>query len=172
LDSDAAIVAVDVSDVEIAGFRIVGDAATPLGVGVSSTNAMLMVTDVEIQGATIAAAVFDIGASGGLQASDVHDNPGAGIIVRNGAAPRIAHNTFVRNASSGRAAGPMLIEAGGRPEIRANTFIGVVPGAIVGLVGEAAVTLANQNWFPPVPRPAEVPARSGRPGREGRQGPR
>ncbi len=157
-ESDAAVVAIDVSDVELAGFRIVGDAATPLGTGVASANADLTLTDIEILGAAIAAVVFDAGAAGGLLASDVHDNPGAGVIVRNGASPRIAHNTFAANATSGRAAGPMLIESGGTPEIRGNTFIGVAPGAVMGLTGEAAAAFARGNWFDSVPR-----------GRQGRQ---
>jgi hypothetical protein len=89
-----------------------------------------------------------------LLGSDVHDNPGAGVIVRNGAAPRIVHNRFTANASSGRAAGPVLIEAGGRPEIRANTFIGVAPAAIIGLTGETAAAIGFDNWFIAVPRPA------------------
>ena len=114
-ESDAAVVAIDLSDAELAGFRIVGDAATPLGTGVSSANAILTLTDVEISGATTAAVVFDIGAAGGLLASELHDNPGAGVIVRSGASPRVAHNTFTANATSGRAAGPMLIESGGKP---------------------------------------------------------
>src|SRR5260221_4338722 len=157
-ESDAAVVAIDVSDAELAGFRIVGDAATPLGTGVASANADLTLTDIEILGAAIAAVVFDAGAAGGLLASDVHDNPGAGVIVRNGASPRIAHNTFAANATSGRAAGPMLIESGGTPEIRGNTFIGVATRAVMGLTGEAAAAFARGNWFDSVPR-----------GRQGRQ---
>ena len=157
-ESDAAVVASDVSDAELAGFRIVGDAATPLGTGVSSANAMLTLTDVEISGATTAAVVFDVGAAGGLLASDLHDNPGAGVIVRSGASPRVSHNTFTANATSGRAAGPMLIESGGKPEIRGNTFVGVAPAAIIGLTGGEVAAFANGNWFIPVPR--------------GRQGPR
>jgi PPM family protein phosphatase len=157
-ESDAAVVAIDLSDAELAGFRIVGDAATPLGTGVSSANAMLTLTDVEITGATTAAVIFDVGAAGGLLASDLHDNPGAGVIVRKGAAPRVSHNTFTANATSGRAAGPMLIESGARPEIRGNTFIGVLPAAVIGLTGEEAAAFAAGNWFVSVPR--------------GRQGPR
>ena len=157
-ESDAAVVANDVSDAELAGFRIVGDAATPLGTGVSSANAILLLTDVEISGATNAAVVFDVGAAGGLLASELHDNPGAGVIVRSGASPRVAHNTFTANATSGRAAGPMLIESGGKAEIRGNTFVGVAPAAIIGLTGGDAAAFANGNWFIPVPR--------------GRQGPR
>jgi hypothetical protein len=152
-ESEAAVVAIDVSDAELVGFRIVGDAATPLGTGVSSLNATLTLADVEIQGAATAAVVFGTGAAGGLLASDVHDNPGAGVIVRNGAAPRVVHNRFAANASSGRAAGAMLIEAGGRPEIHANTFVGVTPAAIVGLAGGSAAAVGLDNWFIALPRP-------------------
>jgi hypothetical protein len=124
---------------------------------------------VEIQGAQTAAVVFATGAAGGLLASDVHDNPGAGVIVGNGASPRIAHNRFAGNATSARAAGPLLIEAGGRPEIRGNTFIGVTAQAIIGLAGEWGSTVATDNWFLPAPRPTVAPAAAGR---QGRQGPR
>ena len=167
-ESDAAIVAIDVSDAEVAGFRIVGDAATPLGTGVSSANSALTLTDVEIQGAQTAAVVFDTGATGGLLGSDVHDNPGVGVIVRNGAAPRIAHNSFRGNATSGRAAGPILIEAGARPEIRTNTFIGLRPDAIISPAGEGASAIAADNWFVPPPRPSLTPPGAGRRGRGSR----
>jgi PPM family protein phosphatase len=153
-ESDAAVVALDVSDAEIAGFRIIGDAATPLGTGITSTNATLTIADVEIQGAASAAVVFGTGAAGSLVGSDVHDNSGAGVIVKSGATPRIVHNRFAGNASSGRAAGSMLIEAGGRPDIRANTFVGVTPAAIVGLAADRAAALAADNWFVAGPRPS------------------
>jgi hypothetical protein len=129
---------------------------------VSAATSALTLTDVEIQGAQTAAVVFDTGAAGGLLGSDVHDNPGVGVVVRNGAAPRIAHNTFTGNATSGRAAGPMLIEAGARPEIRANIFIGVARDAIVAPAGDVATALAADNWFVPFPRPSSNPAGAGR----------
>lgn len=172
-EADAAVAAVDISGADVVGFRIIGDAATPLGTGVSSTNSALTLTDVEIQGATVAAIVFEVGAAGGLLGSDIHDNPGAGVIVRSGAAPRIAHNAFLRNATSGRAAGPMLIEAGGRPEIRGNTFLGVGPEAIIGLLGESAAAVPRDNWFLALPGMSAPPSvRGGRQGRQGRQGSR
>jgi len=157
-----------VSDAEVAGFRIVGDAATPLGTGVSSANSALTLTDIEIQGAQTAAVVFDTGATGGLLGSDVHDNPGVGVVVRSGAAPRIAHNSFRGNATSGRAAGPILIEAGARPEIRTNTFTGIRPDAIISPAGDGASAIAADNWFVPAPRPSMTPAGAGRRGRGSR----
>jgi len=158
-ESDAAVAAIDVSDAELIGFRIIGDAATPLGTGVSVANATLTLADVEILGAATAGVAFGAGAAGGMLGSDVHDNPGAGVIVRNGASPRIVHNRFAANATSGRAAGPMLIEAGGRPEIRANTFIGATPASIIGLTGQGAAALGIDNWFIALPRPARPGSR-------------
>ena len=167
-ESDAAVVALDVTDAEVVGFRIVGDAATPLGTGVSSVNSSLTIVDVDISGAQTAAVVFGAGAAGAIVASDVHDNPGTGVVVRGGALPRIAHNTFVRNATSDRAAGPMLIESGARPEIRSNTFVGVTPAAVIAPAGAASI--AADNWFIPAPRqPTRPGVRGGQPGRQGRQ---
>src|SRR5262249_41872907 len=50
-EGDPAVVADGVSGAELAGFRIVGDAATPLGTGISAKNAEISVIDVEISGA-------------------------------------------------------------------------------------------------------------------------
>ena len=58
------------------------------------------------------AAIEYVGADGGsLVGANLHDNPGVAIMVRAGASPRIAHNTFARNATSERAAGTLLVEA-------------------------------------------------------------
>ncbi len=165
-ESDAAIVATDVVDAEIAGFRVTGDAATPLGTGVSVTGSSLTLTDVEITGARVAGVVFGAGATGALVASDLHDNPGSAVVIRSDAAPRLSHNTFARNATSERAAGFLLVEAGARPEIAANTFVAVRPAAIVGPTGAAAAAIAADNWFVPAAKPSGRGGRSA--GRGGR----
>lgn len=166
-ESDAAIVAIDITDAEVTGFRIIGDAATPLGTGVLSDNSSLTLTDVEISGAQAAAVVFGAGASGGLLASDLHDNPGTAVEIRSGAQPRIAHNTFARNATSERAPGWMLIEAGASPEIKGNTFVGASAESVIGPTGAAASAIAADNWFL---APSTPPKPAGRAGRQGRQG--
>ena len=167
-ESDAALVALDVSDVEVTGFRIVGDAATPLGTGIFAGNSSLTLVDVEVTGAHTAAVEFGTGASGGVIGSDLHDNPGAGMIVRSGAIPRITHNTLARNATSERAAGPMLIEAGARPDIRFNTFLGISADGVIAPAGAERSALAAENWFVAVVQRATPPARAV-PGRRGRQ---
>ena len=50
-EADAAVVADDITGAELVGFRIVGDAATPLGTGVLVQDSDLSIIDVEITGA-------------------------------------------------------------------------------------------------------------------------
>src|SRR5262249_8079597 len=57
-DFVAAVVSDRVSHAELIGFKIIGDAATPLGVGVGVTESDVAVMDVEIVGATRAAIEF------------------------------------------------------------------------------------------------------------------
>src|SRR5262249_47896645 len=57
-DLVAAVVADRVSHAELTGFKIIGDAATPLGVGVGVTDSDVAVMDVEIVGATRAGIEF------------------------------------------------------------------------------------------------------------------
>ena len=96
----------------LAGFRIVGDAATPLGVGLLARDAAVSVVDVEITGATQAA--LDLaGAGASLVGGDIHDNPGLGLVVRAGASPRIAHSAFNRNGTP-EGIGPSFVGRRGR----------------------------------------------------------
>ena len=51
-DGVAAVVARDVRNAELAGFRIVGDAATPLDTGILVERSYVTIVDVEIVGAS------------------------------------------------------------------------------------------------------------------------
>jgi PPM family protein phosphatase len=161
-ETDAAVVAFEVSDVHFSGFRIEGDAATPLGTGIVIRNSTIVVSDVEISGARNAGVEYAGSEGGSLVAADIHDNPGAAIVVRAGTSPRVAHNAFARNAGSERASGTVLVEASARPAIVANTFNGVTADSVVGPGINRAVILRD-NWFvnAPVEHPAPPP-RSGR----------
>jgi serine/threonine protein phosphatase PrpC len=162
-ETDAAVVAFEVSDVDFSGFRIEGDAATPLGAGIVIRNSSVTVSDVDISGARNAAVEYIGSAGGSLVGGDLHDNPGTAIVVRAGAAPRIAHNTFARNAGSERASGTLLVEAAARPVITGNTFHTVSPDSII-VPGAGRAAILRDNWFisPPVERPTAPPTRSGR----------
>ena len=163
-ESDAAVVAFEVSGGVFSGFRIVGDAATPLGAGVVVRNSDVALSDIEITGAHSAAIEYLGSGGGSVMGADLHDNPGVAIVVRTGASPRITHSTFVRNATSERAAGTLLVEADARPVLTANTFHGVRPESLITPAGFGRGALVRDNWFIDTngERPPAPAARSGR----------
>jgi serine/threonine protein phosphatase PrpC len=157
-DEDAAVVATDVSNVEISGFRIVGDAATPLGTGVIARSAQVRLIDLEITGAARVAVDLGTGEGMMLLGSDIHDNSGAGLALRAGASPRITHSTFSNNGGSEQA---MLIEPGAQPVFVGNFFHSLDPLSFSALDPAARLQLRNVNWFPDA-RPAPAAGRRGR----------
>ena len=145
-EGDAAVVAVGVMGAELAGFRIVGDAATPLGTGVLIRDAVASLVDIEVSGAANAAIVIDGMSFATVLASDVHDNPGAALTIH-AASPRIAHNVFVRNGTSERVDRPFVIDGGADPHFTGNIFHDVRRDA-VGDPGDAGrERFSGDNWF-------------------------
>ena len=84
------------------GFRVSGDSATPLPVGILVQDSSFSIIDVEITGATRAAVEVAGTGTSALMASDIRDNAGSALVVREGHAPRVSHNTFARNGKSDR----------------------------------------------------------------------
>jgi hypothetical protein len=163
-ETDAAVTVGDARDAELTGFRILGDAATPLGIGVIVRDSDATLSDLEIAGARSAAVEFTAGRGASIVAAWLHDNPGVAIAVRGGASPRIAQNAFAANATSEHAAGTLLVEADAHPMIVGNTFAGVRPESVVVPPGSEFGHLARDNWFipPPSPPPAHRPGRGRR----------
>lgn len=167
-DPGPAVVAVGISKAELTGFRIVGDAATPLGVGIGVGGGAVSVIDVEISGATRAGIDFGEGSTATLLGSDIHDNPGAAIIIRASANPRIANNVFSRNGMSEHASGSLVIEAGSTPLFQRNVFVGLSPDIFASLDEGARSALKKLNWFLPLqetvrPRPLGTRGRQSQP---------
>jgi serine/threonine protein phosphatase PrpC len=145
-EADAAIVARDVTDAALEGFRVIGDAATPLGVGVAATNAELSLSGIEVTGAARAALDLDGTSRVSLMGSDIHDNPGLPFVIRPGANATISHNVFIRN---GAAAGPqraLIVQESSATTFVANVFVGISPDAFAGSADSRA-TLVRDNWF-------------------------
>ena len=158
-DEDAAVTVVDVANAELAGFRIVGDAATPLGIGVLTRSASVRLFDLEVTGAARAAIDLGAGQNVMLLASEIHDNPGAGLALRAGGVMRIAHSTFGRNGSSEQAAAALVIEPGARPTFLRNVFHSLDPKALAFLDDASLAQLIADNWFPDAPQGTAAPAR-------------
>ena len=164
-DEDAAVTAVDVAYAELAGFRIVGDAASPLGIGVMTRSSNVRLLDLEITGAARTAVDLGPGDNVMLVGSDIHDNAGIGLAVRAQASARITHNSFSNNSASEQAAAAMLIEPQARPIFLGNVFRGVNPQSLPFIDADIRSQLKTGNVFPDITA-APVPAR-GR-GRNGR----
>jgi hypothetical protein len=159
-EDDAAVVASEVLDAGLSGFRIVGDSATPLGTGVMVRDSEITLSDIEVLGAHSAAVEYSGRSSGSLVAADLHDNSGAALIVRAGAAPRITHNTFMRNLTGRTALAAVVIEAGGRPAMTTNTFVGPRAEAVHAAEPAIAAAVLRDNWI--IEPPAPVPPRPAR----------
>jgi PPM family protein phosphatase len=157
-----AVVADSLTTAGFSGFRIVGDAATPLGVGLLARDATVSIVDVEITGATQAA--LDLGGAGtSIVGSDIHDNPGLGLVVRTGASPRIANSAFARNGTPEGIGHPMVVESGATPTFTSNMFRGVAPDRLGAFDAGMRQTLLRDNWFAGPHRPATT-APAPRPG--------
>jgi serine/threonine protein phosphatase PrpC len=146
-DENPAVVATGLASAELVGFRIVGDAATPLGTGLLVRNSSVSIVDVEITGATRTAVDFAEGSGAGLVASEIHDNPGAAVAIGPGASPRIAHNTFGRNGLGEQGARTLIIEQGAFPRFQRNVFHGVRVEALGAMDDAMRLALMRDNWF-------------------------
>jgi hypothetical protein len=145
-----AVLARNVSDAEFVGFRVSGDSATPLPVGILVQNSTVSIRDVEITGATRAAVEFAGGGTSALMASDIRDNPGPALIVRDGATPRVSHNSFERNGRSDRAAAAVIVQRAS-PTFSSNVFVGMSEASFTGLSDAAAAGVKRDNWFVATP---------------------
>jgi len=147
-EGEPAVVGRDVTGAELAGFRIVGDAKTPLGTGVLIERADVALVDLEVLGATIAALELGTSAAGSVVGLDVHDNPGAGLVIRSGASSRISHSGFTKNGMSERTSAPVIVQAGARVRLEQNVFTGITPDVFRMLPPDTAAAALRQNWFP------------------------
>ena len=149
----AAIVARDITGAALEGFRIVGDAATPLGTGIVVERADVTLTDVEISGAANAAIDARKDSRIRIVGVDVRDNPGSAVAVRAGGFASISHSTFARNATAGRARPILLLEGRGTAQFSSNVFIGDGPAVFPGSSDERTA-FARANFFVDSPAPA------------------
>lgn len=142
----AAVVAAGVAGAELAGFRIIGDAATPLGTGVLIRASQTSLVDIEVTGAANAAVVVDGTSVATMMASDIHDNPGAALAIRSTSA-RLVHNVFVRNGTSEPVRRSFIIDEGANPLFTGNVFQDVSRDALGNLSESEFIVLGRDNWF-------------------------
>jgi serine/threonine protein phosphatase PrpC len=152
---DPAVVATGSASGSLMGFRIVGDAQTPLGVGILIEGSGLSIINVEVSGAATAAVSFARESSAELMSSDIRDNPGVALAIQAGARPRITHNVFNRNGLSQNTPAAFTVEQGAVPFLQQNVFVGMRPDVFIGVDPDIRLRLEHDNWF--------MAARTGRP---------
>jgi hypothetical protein len=155
---EPAVVATGSSSGELVGFKIVGDARTPLGIGILVAGSRLSLVDIEVSGAATAAISFTQDSIATLTGSDIHDNPGAALAIQRNAKPRITHNSFNRNGTSQHTTATFAIEDGAMPVFQQNVFLGVPFNVFEPLDQASRHRVKSENWFLSSPPPA-APAR-------------
>jgi serine/threonine protein phosphatase PrpC len=145
-DHAAAIVATGVTAASFDGFRIVGDAATPLGTGILMADSEVSISDVEITGAARVAIDIGRGSRVRVVAGDIRDNAGAAMAVRSGATAAISHNVFARNGATAGGQRMLIVEPQSAVEFSANVFVGSNANIFSGS-SQASAAFARANWF-------------------------
>jgi hypothetical protein len=131
LSPNVAVFAEDIHDARFAGFDIPG----PGKVGIRIADSDLRVTDVRVSGMQNAG--IEVTGKGEsvvsvIRASEIADNPGAGVSVRENARPRLEHN-LIRHNGYGLALRPgILIEGSAAPTLFGNIIDGNAAEQIVG----------------------------------------
>lgn len=95
----AAITATSVRSGRLSGFRIEGDAAHPLSVGLSLINSNVEVDDLEIIGAQECGIRIQGQSNAVLRANYIHGNSGCGVLISDQSAPRLAGNRISENGT-------------------------------------------------------------------------
>ena len=147
--AEPAVVATGPASGELIGFKIAGDARTPLGVGILVEGTGVTLTDIEVSGAAIAAISFARDSSAALRGSDIHDNPGAALAIEAGANSRITHNVFSRNGTSQHTPATFAIEQGVAAVFQQNVLLGVRPDVFANLDDVTRLSVQKENWFLP-----------------------
>jgi serine/threonine protein phosphatase PrpC len=161
-----AAAAIQVGDgARVTGFRISGDPERPLAIGVRITGTTAVVEDVEVTGAAQAAVLFEERAGGVLSGSTLHDNHGAGVVVRAGGTPALKHNVITANGKQpGKIRPGIELHDTARAVLLGNIIVGNGEDPVAGLPPALRAEVLRDNIVgTPAPPPASRrPAGPGR----------
>jgi serine/threonine protein phosphatase PrpC len=143
------VTAQGIANARLLSFRIIGDAQTPLQVGVSLAGSTVEVEGVEIAGAGAAGITVSGDDRSTIRYSYIHDNPGGGVLVEGPAAPRLLGNLITRNgrppASPARPG--VEVREGALPELIDNRLVANVGGGVLLATAERADEILAWNSF-------------------------
>jgi PPM family protein phosphatase len=116
LSPGVAVLAEDVHNARFDGFDITG----PGRVGIRITNSDVRVMGVRVSGMQNAAIEITGSGESVIQASEIADNPGTGISIRENARPRLEHNLIRHNGHGSAMLPGILIEGSAVPILFGN----------------------------------------------------
>jgi hypothetical protein len=144
----AAVVVEGLRSGRVSGFTIEGSGATPLDFGVVIRTSGATVEDLEIRHARVAGIAVEGPGAVTIMACRIHDNAGAGIVVRGAATPRILHNLVIDNGHAAGGPGPgIALEGGARPTIAGNIVTGNAAEGVRGALGPTRPGILEANVF-------------------------
>jgi serine/threonine protein phosphatase PrpC len=143
-----AISAQGIDDAVLSGFRITGDATTPLQVGLRLADSSVDVQGVEITGAATAGIDVSGDDRSTVRASFLHDNPGGGVLIAGNAAPTLLNNLIFRNGRLQGALRPGVeVRDTARPVLAENRLDGNGGGGVALITPERADEVFAWNSF-------------------------
>ncbi len=116
LSPDVAVFAQNIHNARFSGFDISG----PGKVGIRIADSDIQVADVRVSGMREAGIEITGRGNSGVQASELADNPGAGVAVRGDARPRLDHNLIRHNGHGTVTLPGVLIEGSAAPTLFGN----------------------------------------------------
>jgi serine/threonine protein phosphatase PrpC len=134
-----AISATAIRSALLSGFVIKGTSDSSLQYGVLVTDAHVELDDLEIAGARAAAVQIAGRSTARLRSSNIHDNPGAGVVVEGSASPEILHNVIAGNGRTPPLRPGIELRPGARAVIGAN----IIRGNGVAITGAAPPELSR-----------------------------
>jgi parallel beta-helix repeat protein len=146
-----AVIGEGVKSGRLAGFRIAGDAAHPLAVGLDLKDSDIEVHDIEISGARGAGIEIRGVSNCRLRANQIVQNPGGGVIIRDAATPQLALNLISENGKTEGIPKPGVdIRDAARPVLFGNTIVDNAAEPVWVTPKTDVAAIARQNFFGPV----------------------
>jgi PPM family protein phosphatase len=117
------IIAENINTAAVSGLHILAGANTRFAIGVSVRGGRVTLRDIEVSGAKLAGVEFSGSAGGEITSSHILDNQGAGVVIRDTAAPLVSNNRIADNGrSTPRSPGLQILST--KPvQISGNTFL-------------------------------------------------
>lgn len=144
----AALVIEGLASGRVSGLSIEPAAPGTLDYGVIVRSSNVTIDDVDIRGARLAAIAIEGGGAPTVIACHLHNNPGAGVVVRGDAAPSIAGNRIVQNGHApGELAPGIELEATARARIAGNIIAGNAAEGVRGAGPDTRSTVLESNVF-------------------------